>query len=459
MTDLRASHGRTEGLCAESDPERGPQHQVTKTSASAAVRDTEHMAASISHNLAAPERTQVPSGPQPTDGRFNDLPHAEGERRRALREEVVRHLKNQGFRISDAGVLGAVGADKNRLRDLHAESVEALRERARKGLIRLEDVLIPKLAFGDQVTPTKIRPRLVLVTDRRSLDGSLWRWASLHWSIPVSCGYGRRLRFLVVDEAHDNALMGLIGLGDPVFALRSRDATIGWTSDQRTKRLACVMDAFVLGAVPPYTEILGGKLMALLAGSDEVQEAFRDKYSHRKTLIAERDPDATLALITTASAFGRSSIYNRVKRSDGTLAMEPVGYTSGTGDFHFSGAIYNKLAEFAAELDPDRGSHRHERWGAPGFRNRREVLHLSLDALGFDSRALRSHGVHRQVFLNRIAPNTFDFLCGRTNQLEGRPRASVADLSEWWLSRWAVPRSRNRLDWRNADPENWRLYR
>lgn len=379
-------------------------------------------------------------------------------RRNALREEVLRHLKGQGFKVSDSGVLGAIETDKDRLRELHAESVDAVRERARRSLARHEDAFIERLTLGSRVVPSGIRPKLVLVDDRRSLDGLLWRWASLHWSIPVSSGYGRRLRFLVIDEAHDGALMGLIGLGDPVFALRGRDAAIGWTAEQRAKRLACVMDAFVLGAVPPYGDLLGGKLMALLAGSVEVQQAFRAKYGHRKTLIAERDPDARLALVTTSSALGRSSVYNRLKRADGSLALEPVGYTRGTGDFHFSGAIYGKLAEFAAELDPDRGSHRHERWGAPGFRNRREVLHLALGALGFDSRALRSHGVQRQVFLSRIGPNSFEYLCGRTDQLETRDAATAAGLSSWWLERWAVPRSGNRPTWLKSDPEDWRLF-
>jgi hypothetical protein len=46
--------------------------------------------------------------------------------------------------------------------------------------------------------------------------------------------------------------MGLIGLADPVFALGVRDAWTGWERDTRRERLANVMDAFVLGAVPLY---------------------------------------------------------------------------------------------------------------------------------------------------------------------------------------------------------------
>ena len=50
----------------------------------------------------------------------------------------------------------------------------------------------------------------LIVFRPRSFDGLLWRWLSLHWSIPVSSGYGRRLRFLVVDEGHQGKVIGLI---------------------------------------------------------------------------------------------------------------------------------------------------------------------------------------------------------------------------------------------------------
>ncbi|WP_423828289.1 Druantia anti-phage system protein DruA [Sporotomaculum syntrophicum] len=50
--------------------------------------------------------------------------------------------------------------------------------------------------------------------------------------MPVSSGYCRRLRFLVFDN-HTNKVMGLLGLGDPVFSLSARDKCIGWTKEKR----------------------------------------------------------------------------------------------------------------------------------------------------------------------------------------------------------------------------------
>jgi hypothetical protein len=73
----------------------------------------------------------------------------------------------------------------------------------------------------------KVAPRLVEVL-RDSDDELLFRYASLHWSIPTSSGYGRRLRFLV-EDAHNGKLIGLFGLCDPVFSVAARDAWWGGT--------------------------------------------------------------------------------------------------------------------------------------------------------------------------------------------------------------------------------------
>ena len=81
------------------------------------------------------------------------------------------------------------------------------------------------------------------------------------------------------------------------------------------------MDAFVLGAAPPYDLLLGGKLVALLATSREVQDLFHERYGNRVTLIGQRDPQAQLALLTTTSALGRSSVYNRLTLPSGNLAF------------------------------------------------------------------------------------------------------------------------------------------
>jgi hypothetical protein len=377
--------------------------------------------------------------------------------REALKAKIRRHLRAQGFIIRNDRILTPLTEDKARLRKLHAEAVAQQRQSAAPTLQPLETRFISRLASGPDVSPDRISPALVPIIDRRSFLGQLWRWCALHWSIPVSTGYGRRMRFLVVDVSNGDKIIGLIGLADPVFALGCRDKWVGWSRDERRHRLTCVMDAYVLGAVPPYNQLLAGKLVSLLATSTEVRMAFAEKYAHRQTLISRRDPNARLAAVTTASALGRSSVYNRLIAPDGTRAFIPVGYTAGSGDFHFSGAIYQDLASLAMRITPPGETHRHDRWTGEGFRNRREVIQRSLEALGFDSRQLRLHGIRRQVFVAPLMENAIDYLRGAATEPRWRT-SSVDVLSEWWRKRWALGRATRDSTWRDFAPASWRLW-
>lgn len=145
-----------------------------------------------------------------------------------LRSRIVDSLQKQGFRIRFGHIVPPGPDDKNGLRRLHREAVKHNVERSRSGLARHEDRLLSHIAAGRRIVPDRIRPRLVLV-QRGSEDELLFRYARLHWSIPVSAGYGRRLRFVVYDESNEK-LIGIFGLGDPVFGLRPRDQWIGWGS-------------------------------------------------------------------------------------------------------------------------------------------------------------------------------------------------------------------------------------
>jgi Domain of unknown function (DUF4338) len=220
-----------------------------------------------------------------------------------LRTRAEGHLTSLGFQVNNGCLLAPVAIKgKDQLPALHSDATEALRERSRRALARYEDQFIASLAGGAEIVPERIEPLLVPVVDRRGFKGLQWRWCSLHWSIPVSSGYGHRLRFLVVDRGHGDKVIGLIGLADPVFALGCRDSAIGWSREWRKERLFSVMDAFALGALPPYNALCSGKLVALLATSSEVRDAFSDRYRDYVTLITQRKTEARLALATQFGA-------------------------------------------------------------------------------------------------------------------------------------------------------------
>jgi len=229
----------------------------------------------------------------------------------SLRKEIIKALRRQGYRVRRGQIVMPDDLTKDDYRRMNELAVAKKMERSGPGIKRYENDLLRFIADGREVKPSNVSPCIIEVKPD-SEDELLFRYAYLHWSIPVSAGYGRRLRFLVKDAAN-NKLIGILGLGDPVYALRARDEWIGWDRKAKKENLYHVMDAFVLGAVPPYSYLLGGKLVAMLACSNEVRCAFRRRYSGKKSLIKEKVRPPYLSLITTASALGRSSIYNRIK--------------------------------------------------------------------------------------------------------------------------------------------------
>jgi Domain of unknown function (DUF4338) len=372
--------------------------------------------------------------------------------RKALRKLVLESLEQQGWTINGARPEPPSITTKAELRALHAPSVAHRLERAEPELRCYEERLLTCIASGDEVDPSRIDPVIVPVV-RGSHEERLFRYASLHWSIPVSSGYGRRLRFLVMDRQNDR-LIGLIGLGDPVFNVGVRDRWIGWDMEARRQRLQQVMDAFVIGAVPPYSQLLMGKFVGMLLTSREVHRAFSDKYSEQTSRISKRQLANRLALITTTSALGRSSIYNRL-RFRGLPLFISAGFTEGYGEFHFTNGVYGAMSRYAeAVCFP---TERNPLWGGgQGFRNRREVIRKSLMSLGLTSE-LVYHGIRREFFLIPSASNTFEYLRGDHQRLRPTSHWSSQLFAEF-RERWLLPRAERDERYRDFDRESFRLW-
>jgi len=363
---------------------------------------------------------------------------------------ITASLRRQGFRVRDGQILPPTKLDKEKIRKLHRTAVQHRVESAKARLARHEPDLLRHIASGAEVVPEKICPCLVAVR-RGTEEELLFRYCSLHWSIPVSSGYGRRLRFLVMDRANSKVI-GLFGLCDPVFSVAARDKWIGWNSDARKKCLKHVMEAFILGAVPPYSQLLCGKLVAMLCASDEVRAAFRRKYGKGKSIIRGHAADGRVALITTTSALGRSSIYRRLRFADRHL-MESVGFTSGWGEFQFTNGAYARLYDYATEYC--KPTAKQQSWGV-GFRNRRELVRKCLAHVGLSDQFL-NHGIRRELFVMPLARNAREFLRGDHVRLQWYYQ-SASDLFGAFRERWLLPRSERDPSYSEYDREAYRLW-
>lgn len=368
-----------------------------------------------------------------------------------LRNLLITSLRLQGFQVQDGRIIIPQNLTKEDIRRLHLSAVQYQISLARKRLQPHENRLIQRIASGHEVDPSKVSPRLIEVIPC-SEDEMLFRYASLHWSIPTSSGYGRRLRFLVEDE-HNNKLIGLIGLCDPVFSIAARDTWIGWNYNAKVNRLRNVMEAFIIGAVPPYSMLLCGKLIAMICASNEIRQAFQRKYGTGRSVIRRAESDGRLALITTFSALGRSSIYNRLKYRD-RLLMLPVGYTSGHGSFHITNELYPQILAYAKQHFSI--TEKSRSWGK-GFRNKRQVIRIVLKHLGLP-RNLEKHGIARQVFVMPLASNTREFLRGEHQDLAWFDMP-LKDLADYFRERWLIPRANRNPEFARYSNESFRLWK
>ncbi|EMM1253862.1 MULTISPECIES: Druantia anti-phage system protein DruA [Klebsiella pneumoniae complex] len=363
-----------------------------------------------------------------------------------LKKKVREHLQSLGFTKSDAGALQAPGNTKEVIRTLHSAQ-RAERLAANQNFITLKSSKLLKFfASGKDVIPDKISPVLERVSSG-TWQGDLFRLAALTWSVPVSNGFGRRLRYLVWDESNGK-LIGLIAIGDPVFNLAVRDRLIGWSTEDRSSRLVNVMDAYVLGALPPYNFLLGGKLVACLLRSRELYDDFARVYGNSVGVISQKKKRARLLAITTTSSMGRSSVYNRLKL-DGIQYMEPIGYTGGWGHFHIPDSLFIELRDYLRDMDHRYADH-HMFGNGPNWRLR--TMKAALNALGFRDDMMK-HGIQREVFISQLADNATNILQTGRGKPDLTSLLSAKDIAELAMERWVIPRSIRKTEYRSWDSD------
>lgn len=368
---------------------------------------------------------------------------AEGENisTESLRARVVEHLCTLGFALDpENGMLALNGnGEKELLRRLHDQARQFTLQQHQDWIRCHWPRLSSYFANGEQIVPETIWPVLVEVNETWQAD--LFRLARLTWSLPYSKGYGRRLRFLILDEGNRGPegrpfLIGILALQSPPLSFPPRDRLFRYPPGRKPELVNQTMDIQTLGALPPYTDLLGGKLVALAAASDEVREAYRRRYEGRRTEIEEKVLPAHLVALTTTSAYGRSSIYNRLKVNGEPIAIS-LGYTEGYGTFHLE-PLYPLFREYLET----QGISTKGGYGV-GPRIKWQTCVRALERLGFSGALLR-HTLPREAFLFPLIHNLKDYLEGRTEEPLYR-RLPFVDLAACWRERWLLPRT-SRVD-------------
>lgn len=355
-----------------------------------------------------------------------------------IKDSIVRDLRNLNWQINFLKGKIEITPPNYYDKEIIRQSMSVKRDE----IIRINKLWIDKyidfartnLANGYEALNSEIKPFIEVCETVK--QHRLFRILRYYWSSPYSEYVGRRIRLIIRDRALPNKpVIGIAALGSPIIHIPERDDFIGWDKETRTRNLIYAMDAYVIGALPPYNHLLGGKLISYILASNEVRRIYKRKYRQQVTLINKRKSSELVGLFTT-SLYGKSSQYNRLKYND-ELLYNPIGETKGFGTLHLTEetvALMRKLLE-------ERGINIGNKFGdGPNWRMR--IIRTIGDILNFDSNFLLSHSFKRKIYYIPLAKNSVEFLKG----LERKPDYydyPMKDLVNFWKERWLDNRKKN----------------
>jgi len=208
-----------------------------------------------------------------------------------------------------------------------------------------------------------------------------------------------------------------------------------------------IAEVSLCGAIPPYNELLVGKLSALLALSRDVADEYYRAYDQRASIIqsklAGKDyvRSASLLALTTTSFYGVGSAqYNRLSLPNGktTLRWKEVGLSKGHGTLHFSEETV-KLAAHLLELK--RGQRLITSRFGEGPSERLRKLRDAFSELGLPADELLKHGMERIIYVASLTSATRPGLSAATTDPSHHVTGPAAkDVVDFWQRRWLAGR-------------------
>jgi hypothetical protein len=219
-----------------------------------------------------------------------------------------------------------------------------------------------------------------------------------------------------------------------------------------------VLDISVCGAVAPYSELIGGKLVAMLLTSPEIVRFYAQRYGKATSIIASsiagrrvsRRP--RLTALTTTSLYGAEpNQYTRAKvpiadiggKGDAVVEFRRLGLTRGQGSCHFSAATVDVIEILISQMSDNRSVN--SIFGE-GVSPRLRKIRAGLDACGFPSEEVMTHGAPRVVYGVALTENLRDALLGKVKgpryiMDQGSAERTTDAIAQLWARRWLLRRA------------------
>ena len=210
------------------------------------------------------------------------------------------------------------------------------------------------------------------------------------------------------------------------------------------------VDLSTCGAVAPYNEIIGGKLVTLLMASKNVFETYEKNYEKYESIIASElagkkiIKPAKINFISVSSLYDvGTSQYNRLKilkknhpylKKD--LCFEEAGKTMGTGNYHISTAtreLLDKvfLKKYGYQIGDDSGD-------GSDAKKRKAIGGLSVFIKNAQDLLVHNQKKPNYIFFNK--ENIFHYLYGIKKIKNFNDLNSVNTITKAWIERWLFSR-------------------
>lgn len=319
--------------------------------------------------------------------------------------------------------------------------VSTLFEGTQKQLIDVDDAKLIQSIKNNIWLPeteddySKLEPVLTYTT----ADDLAKTWNCIRTFISTmknNANIGRNLNYLV----HDNKTgkyLGVICISSDFLDLTPRDQYIKW--DRHKKTQGHMINYTAIGStIVPFQPLgynyVGGKLLALLCLSDEVQTRWKKEY------------DDVLVGVTTTSLYGKNKT-NGMSQYDGLKYWQKMGFTSGTVSYDPTRSTMEMMRTWLKENYP----RKYFEWyvakkssGQPYKRDHKNRSNYFIYSKMDIPKNLTKSEHARGIYFSPLYDNTCEFLRGEIKeaQLQKSFDTSYKGLVDIWKTEYARPRIR-----------------
>ena len=245
---------------------------------------------------------------------------------------------------------------------------------------------------------------------------------------------GRNLNFLVADNKTGKYL-GVMCISSDFLDLTPRDNAIGWPRELKTQG-SMINHTAIGSTIVPFQPLgynyVGGKLLALLCLSDEVQRLWKKQYGD------------VLIGVTTTSLYGRTKA-DGLSQYDNLDHWQKMGFTAGSVSFEPSRETRQGIINWLKKNH----TRKYFEWyvakkpsGQPYKRDHKNrSLGFTYSKLGIPKELIRTDHA-RGIYFSPLYDNSYEFLRGeiKEEQLVKSFDTSYESLVNIWKTKHAIGR-------------------